>query len=162
MTGYSFSAIGPQAFVYSGGVMTGLGDLPGGGPSSYGYAIYSSGPVTGQAINARGYQDAFLYSGGVMAYLGCALPGANFSDGSAINASGEITGELAVPGGDVHAILYSGGLMKDLGTLPGLAEQLRRGDKRERSNRGNVLQQRRADRAVLVQRRGDDKSQFAY
>ena len=107
-----------QAFLYSGGTMTGLGTL--GGASSEAYGINNAGQVVGVADTASGHQLAFLYSGGTMTNLGSIAPN-SFSVALAINNAGQITGQSTVPSTATnHAFLYSNGTMNDLGTLGGL------------------------------------------
>src|SRR5438105_427982 len=57
-----------HAFSYSGGGMTDLGNLPGGGLSGA-FAINASGVIVGNSTSS-GSQDAFRYSGGTMIDLG--------------------------------------------------------------------------------------------
>jgi len=111
-----------QAFLYSGGVMTGLGTL--GGTSSYADGINDSGQVVGQAFtNGLSQYHAFGYSSGVMTDLGT-LPGAMYSDSAAtgINNSGQVVGYSYASSG-IHAFLYSGGAMTDLGTFWGMVQK---------------------------------------
>ena len=54
-----------HAFLYSNGVMTDLGTLPG-GTYSQGLAINNVGQITGYFLTASGTDHAFLYSSGVM------------------------------------------------------------------------------------------------
>ncbi len=104
-----------------------IGVLPG-ATSTFGYAINSSGQVTGESYQPavlngpHTLDDAFLYTPGTgMQDLGT-LPGAaNTSAGKAINASGQVTGISTYGDGTrFHAFLYTPGLgMTDLGSLPG-------------------------------------------
>src|SRR5207248_4958464 len=69
-----------QAFLYSGGVTTGLGTLPG-GVQSQASAINDAGQVVGDSITLvnGNYQDhVFLYGGGLITDLGT-LPGGDES-----------------------------------------------------------------------------------
>ena len=111
------SGSGVHAFLYSNGVMTDLGTLPG-GSNSMGYGINASGQITGQSGIAGGASHAFLYSNGAMTDLDT-LPGGSNSVGYGINNSGQITGQSGVAGGSSHAFVYASGIMTDLGTLPG-------------------------------------------
>jgi len=107
-----------QAFLYSGGVLAGLGYLPG-CTSSWANGINSSGQIVGYAENASGTNEAFLYSGGVMTGLGT-LPGYSDSVATAINDSGQIVGYvLARSTGNSQAFLYTNGAMTGLGALSG-------------------------------------------
>ena len=118
VVGYSYTATGAtHAFIYSNGVMTDLGTLPGGTyiiPS----AINDSGQVVGYSMTAAGVAHAFLYSNGVMADLGTF--GGRDSFATAINNSGQVTGWSFTADGSTHAFLYSSSVgMTDLGTLGG-------------------------------------------
>lgn len=125
------SDCGPaHAFLYSNGHMLDLGTFPS-GTESEGFAVNSSGQVTGWADvgNAQKtsfQQHAFLYSDGKMKDLGT-LPGGSSSFGVGINDGWgrgrnnevQITGYSSTASGFDHAFLYSDGIMEDLGTLPG-------------------------------------------
>ncbi len=103
-----------QAFLYSGGAMTDLGQ-------GSAIAINNSGQVVGYtAVNFNLPNHAFLYSNGTMTDLGTLGGGVSYA--TAINGVGQIVG-LSDITGDVadHAFLYTGGRMIDLGTLPGTA-----------------------------------------
>ncbi len=107
---------GPShAFLYSDGVMTDLGALPGSN-SSYGYGISDDGRVVGGCSN--GYTGrAFLYADGVMTDLGT-LPGGLSSEAYGISPNGRlVTGisQDAENTGIIHAFLYTNGVMADLG-----------------------------------------------
>ncbi len=118
VVGYATTASGnAEAFLYSDGVMTGLGFLPG-GTQGGATGINNSGQVVGYSTNASGNKEAFLYSGGVMTGLGT-LPGYIDSVAYAINESGQIVGYATDPSGNAQAFLYGGGVMTGLGTLPG-------------------------------------------
>jgi probable HAF family extracellular repeat protein len=136
VTGYAYtqpcvhSDCGPvHAFLYSKGHMLDLGTLPS-GTQSEGFAVNSSGQVTGWAEvqDAPNFfsQHAFLYSDGKMQDLG-ALPGGSSSFGVGINdglSRGrnneiQVTGYSNTASGFYHAFLYTDGKMEDLGTLPG-------------------------------------------
>jgi probable HAF family extracellular repeat protein len=137
VTGYSYtqpcvhSDCGPvHAFLYSNGHMLDLGTLPS-GTQSEGFAVNSSGQVTGwadveDAQNTSFQQHAFLYSDGKMKDLGT-LPGGSSSFGVGINDGWgrgrnngvQVTGYSSTTSGFEHAFLYSDGKMEDLGTLPG-------------------------------------------
>jgi probable HAF family extracellular repeat protein len=95
-------------FIYSGGVITQLGALGGGGSLAFG--INNAGTVVGSAglPGIQGF-DAFSYSGGVMHDLGF------LGTAYGINTAGTIAGINQAN----HAFSYSGGTMHDLGTLPG-------------------------------------------
>jgi probable HAF family extracellular repeat protein len=115
VTGFAFTALGPEhAFLYRKGMMQDLGTLPG-GDSSAGYAINQAGQVTGYSAPPGGYAHAILYSHGVMHDLGT-LPGRTESFGTGINRSRQIVG-FSRAGFDSHAFLYSHGAMQDLNDL---------------------------------------------
>jgi probable HAF family extracellular repeat protein len=113
---------GSQAFLYSGGVITVLGDF-GGGLSS-GAGINNNGQVTGFATNSDGVAKAFIYSAGVMTGLGTLGTG-QASSGLDINDAGQIVG-AAEPSVGALAIpfLYSAGVMGNLGLSDGSAEAI--------------------------------------
>jgi probable HAF family extracellular repeat protein len=102
-----------QAFLYSGGAMTGLGTF--GGSNSYGYGINDSGQVAGYSTTSAGTTHAFLYSNGSMTDLGT-LGGAN-SFAYAVNDSGQVAGGALLSSGASRPFLYSGGTMINLGTF---------------------------------------------
>jgi probable HAF family extracellular repeat protein len=107
-----------QAFIYSGGVMTGIGTL--GGNNSSANAINNLGNVVGYSdtAGANAPQHAFLYDGTTMHDLGSLLGPSGNSDGQAINNLNMVTGGSEAPGGNYDAFLYDGTL-HDLGTLGG-------------------------------------------
>ncbi len=100
-----------QAFLYSGGAMTGLGTL--GGSYSFAYAINQVGDVVGDAETGDGLQHAYLWSGGVMTDLDPFRGGASQANG--INTSGQVVG-WAYPGSrPQHAFLFENGAVTDIG-----------------------------------------------
>ncbi|HEX4793935.1 MAG TPA: right-handed parallel beta-helix repeat-containing protein [Humisphaera sp.] len=106
-----------QAFLYSTGKMTSLGQLSG-DSYSIGAGINASGQVVGTSIGPTGIGHAFLYSGGTMKALGTL--GGSLSQAFAINDAGTIVGSSTVAGDkNAHAFSYSAGTMTDLGTLGG-------------------------------------------
>ncbi len=119
---------GGYAFLYSNGVMTNLGTLPGTDYSSA-MGVNDSGQVVGYSL-AGGEAHAFLYSNGVMTALPT-LPGANVPGGAnenlayGINNSGQVVGwsittdgataqQLQMDNPPMHPFLYSNGVMTDL------------------------------------------------
>jgi probable HAF family extracellular repeat protein len=106
-----------HAFLYSAGVVTNLGYLPGGGYSGA-TGINNSGQIVGSSTNASGNTEAFLYSGGVMTGLGI-LPGYTDSTATAINDKGQVVGYATDSSRNTQAFLYSDGVMTGLGFLPG-------------------------------------------
>ena len=121
VVGYAYNGSSYEAFLYSGGTMTGLGNLnPGGGTynSSYAYGINNSGQVVGIAYNGSS-DEAFLYSGGTMTGLGNLDPGGSnysYSFAFGIDNSGQVVGSSAVPSGG-EAFLYDAGIMYQIDTL---------------------------------------------
>jgi probable HAF family extracellular repeat protein len=106
----------PHTFLYSGGVMTDLGTLPG-GSESQGNSINSSGQITGWSQTGVGKPTlAFIWSNGTYTNLG-PVPGGSDSQGMAINDSGEVVGRAFSAGG--AAYIYSNGSWTSIGILPG-------------------------------------------
>jgi probable HAF family extracellular repeat protein len=107
-----------HAYIYSNGVMTDLGMLPGG--------TYSGITGLNDAGQAAGFGTlgdpttfrAFRYSGGVLADLGTL--GGKSSMASAINGAGQVVGTADTATPDVyHAFVTNGDQLLDLGTLGG-------------------------------------------
>jgi probable HAF family extracellular repeat protein len=96
-----------HAFLWSGGVMTDLGLLPG-GQQSQACAINLMGQIVGYATKSDGYFRPFLWINGVMTDLG-ALGANTHSYAKDINASDQIVGAS-----NGHAFLWSQGVMTDL------------------------------------------------
>ena len=119
-SGQVVGGFGSHAFLYSGGIMTDLGTLPG-RSQSVAYGINNSGQVVGYSTNScgsgglNGCSHAFLYSGG-MIDLGT-LPGTSMSEAYGINNSGQVVGSSFEQVGYFRAFLYSGGTMTDLNDL---------------------------------------------
>lgn len=107
-----------DAYLYSNGVITDLGVLPGGSMSS-GQGINNGGEIAGYGDTPTG-NHAFIYENGKLKDIGV-LPGGMNSEGAAINDCGQVTGFSDVAKGS-HAFLYSHGRMKDLGALPGATQ----------------------------------------
>jgi len=101
------------AFLYSGGITTNLGTLPGGG-GSIAIGINNSGQIVGFS-QTYGSDRAFLYSGGTMIDIGT-FSGGGGSSASAINDNGQIVGYAITSSSSMQAFLYSGGTMIDIGT----------------------------------------------
>ncbi|MBY0239716.1 MAG: hypothetical protein K2X55_10420, partial [Burkholderiaceae bacterium] len=105
-----------HAFIFSDGVATNLGTLPGGSYSS-GAAINDAGQVAGWSNNAANEVRAVRYSDGVMSDLGT-LGGKN-SMATAINGAGLVVGYADLATDGYHAFVSNGTQMTDLGTLGG-------------------------------------------
>ena len=121
---FTVANVGNQhAFLYSNGVMSDLGALPGsnynGTTDSGATAINTSGQVVGASYTASGNLHAFLYSNGTMSDIGTLPGGYDTSVANGINASGQVVGYDNNVSGQDHAFLYNNGVMSDLGTLPG-------------------------------------------
>jgi probable HAF family extracellular repeat protein len=112
---------GSDAFLYSAGVLTDLGTLPG-GASSAGLDINDAGVIVGDATTAAGDHHAFVTSGMTLVDLGTLAGGTTqtgyTSKAYGINNAGQIAGISSTANGS-HAFLYSNGAMADLGTLGG-------------------------------------------
>ncbi|MGH7450386.1 MAG: hypothetical protein ACRENG_03505 [bacterium] len=95
--------------------VTDLGTL--GGPSSFAFAINSSGQIVGTAMLANGTLHPFLYKNGQLIDLGTL--GGNAGIASDINDVGEIIGQADNAQGIRRAFLYRNGVMTEIGTLGG-------------------------------------------
>lgn len=112
---------GDHAFLYSGGVVTDLGTLPG-LAISQGLAINTAGQIAGQASNGfpSSADRGFIWSNGVMTDLG--LPAGETSAAvafvEALNDSGWVTGSWQRYVGGTsqnrHAFVWQGGVMTDI------------------------------------------------
>jgi probable HAF family extracellular repeat protein len=115
IVGYFDGPAGNTPFLYSAGVVTNLGMLPGfvcsPGCGTYAMGINMSGEVVGYAENGLTYQQAaFLYSNGVMIKLNSLLPagsGWTLKAATAINDSGQIVGYGINPEGQTDAFLLN-------------------------------------------------------
>jgi probable HAF family extracellular repeat protein len=109
-------------FIFSGGVMTGLGNL--GGPWSGATSINDHGQVVGfLGVNSLPGDPgelypttAFLYANGTMTVFGGTAP-AWSSLAYDINNLGQVVGAFRPTPGNDHAFLYENGEMIDLNTL---------------------------------------------
>lgn len=120
VVGQGVSPPGLDGFRWVGGVMSSLGDLPGGQYLSYAYACSGDGSVViGQGAGASGF-PVWRWESGVMTSLG-ALPGAPFTLGN----PGDITPDGSVIVGKSSAAVgfeafrWEAGVMVGLGDLPG-------------------------------------------
>jgi probable HAF family extracellular repeat protein len=79
-----------DAFVYSNGIMTDIGNLPG-GRDSYALGVNNSGQVVGVAVNSHANATCFIYDGTTMWDLDTLLPSGFYIDSVAgINDKGQI------------------------------------------------------------------------
>ncbi len=111
-----------EAYLYSHGVLTGLGYLPD-GRDSQAYAINVRDQVVGNGLNSSGNFEGFVYRGGALTGIGF-LPGGNYSIAVGINERGQVVGTAYESPYDegamgARAILYSDGVMRTIGVLPG-------------------------------------------
>ncbi|MEZ6193342.1 MAG: PEP-CTERM sorting domain-containing protein [Phycisphaerales bacterium] len=124
VTGYSGSALGVQAFIWTAaGGMVGLGDLPDGSFSSFGNGISPDGSyVVGQGNSALG-PEAFIWSAGTgMIGLGDLPGGAFLSGAGGVSADGSVVvgvSESTASGRDEAFYWTSATGMVGLGNLPG-------------------------------------------
>jgi probable HAF family extracellular repeat protein len=101
-----------HAFLYSGGVMTDLGTLPG-GTNSFATSINNSGLVVGysEATAAPPLStDAFLYTGTTLIDLNSLIPAAlhwHLTQANGINDRGDIVGYGEINGGPTRAFLLT-------------------------------------------------------
>ena len=109
----------PQAFLYSGGTMAGLGTLPGYSEAgSQANGINNAGQVVGVSYGLN-QEHAFLYSGGRLNDLGTlGNPANESSEAIGINDFGQAVG-VSTFNGTNYAVLFNGGTVAELGTLPG-------------------------------------------
>lgn len=107
---------GDHAFLYSNGVVTDLGSLPGNN-DSIAQGINSRGQVVGNTFGLNQPSRAFLYSDGVMRDIGSLAGGVTAA--SSINDAGDIVGYSVLQQHYGFAFLYRDGLMRNLGSLPG-------------------------------------------
>jgi probable HAF family extracellular repeat protein len=101
IVGYSATATGEiRAFLYDGGVMRGLGLLPG-GTQSLAYGIDNLGRIVGAADSDGTGLQAVLYSGGLILNLNTLIPtgsGWVLVAARAINDQGQIVGDGIIDG----------------------------------------------------------------
>jgi probable HAF family extracellular repeat protein len=103
-----------RAVIFSDGVITDLGTLPG-GTASFGRAINNRGEVACLSNTAAGAFHACLWRHGVMTDLGTL--GGTFSDSAGIDNRHRIVGASTVASGQQHAYIFSKAKMTDLNEL---------------------------------------------
>jgi probable HAF family extracellular repeat protein len=122
VVGHSSGPGGQEAFRWEDGVMTGLGDLPGGIFSSIAMAAsFDGGVIVGQSSGASGW-EAFRWENGVMTGLGD-LPGGGFeSRANDVSYDGAVVvgiGRIAQGTPPDAAFRWEDGNMLQLPTIPG-------------------------------------------
>jgi probable HAF family extracellular repeat protein len=105
-------------FIYSGGTMTVIPGLFGGG---YGTArgINNLGQAVGISGEPNGQIHAFLYSGGTTTDLLTLTGTAGYSDAYSINDHTQVVGDSIAASGIDRAVLWQNGTLTDLGDLYG-------------------------------------------
>jgi probable HAF family extracellular repeat protein len=105
-----------QGYVYTGGPLQPIGNLPGGSESNP-LAINDSGQIVGEAFTAGDTAThAFLYEGGTMYDINPF--GGSYSTAQDINAAGDIVGgAMLVDDSEMHAFAILGGVTHDLGSM---------------------------------------------
>ena len=109
-----------HAFLWSDGVMTDLGTLPG-GYGSEAYAINPRGDIVGYSWGFGSPTVAVLWRDGVPTSLGTL--GGGTSTATAINPRGDIVGWSYTASGERHAFLWRDGAMIDLGAQSGTTSE---------------------------------------
>ena len=117
-------SIKPLPFTTRDGAATDLGTL--GGTFSEGYAINSSGQVTGYSQTSGGDSHAFLTTSTGTLTDGTAVDigtlGGGNSQGLAVNSAGQVVGYSNTNTGDNHAFVYTESLI-DLNSMLSLGNQ---------------------------------------
>lgn len=126
-----------MAFRWKDGVMTPLGDLPGGSNLSESGGISSDGSVcAGMSFSASG-TEAFRWAGGVMEGLGD-LPGGDFySHAFDVSDDGTTVVGISRPGPQNHPFVWRDGVMRDL--ADDFPEGLGAGEARAVSSDGRII-----------------------
>jgi probable HAF family extracellular repeat protein len=120
--GYTRSTDGKQyeAFRWSDGAWTGLGDLAGGAFDSKAYGVSADGSVIVGVGTADGRAEAFRWANGAITGLGLLAAGDNASAAFGVSADGSLV--VGSSGGALHeteACLWANGAVFGLGYLPG-------------------------------------------
>lgn len=119
VVGQATAGTGPRAFFYSGGVMTNIGELPGGEDKSYAFGVNNLGQVVGESESDLGTRAFIWDSTNGMVDLGAFEGGSGYSRAESINNSGFVTGRSNTSSG-THAFLWDETEgFRDLGALPG-------------------------------------------
>jgi probable HAF family extracellular repeat protein len=103
-----------EAFLWTGGTMTGLGDLSGGAFNSQATAVSADGSVVAGYSAISSGSHAFSWYAGTMSDLG-SLGGSSYATG--ISADGSVV--VGYSGTTAQAFRWTGGVMTGLGTLSG-------------------------------------------
>lgn len=119
IVGHTGSADGTEAFLWADGVVSGLGDLPGGDFWSSAHALSLDGSaVVGYSLSDKG-GEAFLWQDGAMTGLGD-LPGGAFGSSAwDISADGSIVVGASTSASGLEAFIWADDVMTGLGDLPG-------------------------------------------
>ena len=123
VVGTSLGPSGWEAFRWTGGVMTGLGQLPGGPADdariSAAWGVSADGStVVGESNNASG-TEAFRWTGGVMTGLGELSGGASYSRAHGVSADGATVVGRSIGASGGEAFRWTGGVMTGLGDFAG-------------------------------------------
>jgi probable HAF family extracellular repeat protein len=121
VVGRSQSVNGFQAFIWANGVMTGLGDLPGGGFDSRATGVSADGKVVVGASESAHGEEAFRWTlAGGMEGLGDLAGGGFSSAATAISDDGNVIVGASESGRGFEAFRWTrAGGMQPLGTIPG-------------------------------------------
>jgi probable HAF family extracellular repeat protein len=120
VVGESQSPEGFQAFRWEDGVMTGLGDLPGGFFFSQAYTVSTDGTVIAGQSNSSNGPEAFRWTeDGGMVGLGDLPGGTYFSVVYSASADGEVLAGWGQSAEGIEAFRWEDGVMTGLGDLPG-------------------------------------------
>jgi probable HAF family extracellular repeat protein len=116
VVGAALTDWGSEAFRWSNGVMTGLGDLPNANNFSVAYGVSADGSVV---VGSGADTEAFRWEGGSMTGLGD-LPGGDFSSAArGVSGDGGVIVGYGWGASGTEAVRWSDGVMTGLGDLPG-------------------------------------------
>ena len=116
----NLSLSNPEALRLEGGVVTGLGDLPGGDFVSFSTAISANGSIIVGAGTSASGREAFRWESGVMIGLGDFAGGSFSSRATSISDDGSTIVGFGTTGTGQHAFRWQSGVMEDLLTPAGL------------------------------------------